>query len=434
MSLALTPGANAPLPNAASVSVRLQAATGHADLIALLLDEHGRADGDNGVVLFSQPMSAGGAVSLDLASDTVSISVGSLPPGVERVLIVAQADGTPDVTPCATLTTHVNADGAPVATASFSDLPKVATLQLVELYRRGGAWKVRALGDGYADGLAKLLSVHGVDVTDTPAPPAASASAQASAPVQAPAQVQAPTPVQAPAPAASAAQPAPSPAASAAQAAPSPAAGGLNMRKAEGKLSLRKGEGAVLMTKTPLITARVSWDSGTDYDVYALVLMRDGTAVDVAAFPAVDTPVRMEHAGVKHLGDIKAGRGAKAAAGPLQEIIEIRLTPEVLAVVPVAYSAISNGTGSFQKYKVSLEIDNGAGTKVTVPAENGHKSSWVFTCVPGIIKNLDEGVAIEPLEYYSRRMSEKRPIVTLEKSGEVIVTMDKGATNLKKKS
>ena len=416
MSLALTPGANTAIPTAQAVAVQLTSAGAHADLIALLLDAAGRADGDNGVVLFSQPVSAGGAVTLDLAADTVTVDLAALPAAVERVLVVAQADGTTDVTGCGVLTASVTADGAPVATAAFGALPAVATLQLVELYRRAGAWKVRALGDGYAEGLAKLLEVHGVEVTNEPAQPTPAASADGTG---TPPATQAPAASSPPGASAAPGEPA---AAESAAALPS---GGLNMRKAEGKLSLRKGQGPVLMKKTPLITARVSWKSGTDYDVYALVLMKDGSQVDVAAFDAVDTPARLEHAGVKHLGDVKAG----ASSAEQEEILEIRLSPDVLAVVPVAYSAITNGTGSFKRYKVSLEIDNGSGTKITIPSENASDDDSVYTCVPGVIRNGADGVIVEPLERYSDGGSERRPTVQLT-GGSVEVIMDSGPMNM----
>lgn len=37
---------------------------------------------------------------------------------------------------------------------------------LAELYRRGGGWKIRAVGQGYASGLAGLATDYGVDVDD----------------------------------------------------------------------------------------------------------------------------------------------------------------------------------------------------------------------------------------------------------------------------
>ncbi len=48
-------------------------------------------------------------------------------------------------------------------------------LLLVEFYRRGEGWKVRALGQGYADGLAGLARDFGVEVTDDAPPEPATA-------------------------------------------------------------------------------------------------------------------------------------------------------------------------------------------------------------------------------------------------------------------
>ncbi|WP_399185358.1 TerD family protein [Streptomyces sp. TLI_185] len=42
------------------------------------------------------------------------------------------------------------------------------------VYRRGGGWKVRAVGQGYASGLSGLATDYGVDVeSDQPAAPMA---------------------------------------------------------------------------------------------------------------------------------------------------------------------------------------------------------------------------------------------------------------------
>ncbi len=177
----LAPGQNAALPDAASVSVTVTGRRSHVDVIALLLDAGRKADDDNGVVLFSNLSAAGGAVALDLASDTVTIEVGRLPATIETVLIVAQADGTPTVEAAGAVEALVSTGGTAAATVVLDQLPPVATLQVAEIYRRGGAWKVRALGDGYAEGLAKLLTVHGITVDDEPAS-AASSATPASAP------------------------------------------------------------------------------------------------------------------------------------------------------------------------------------------------------------------------------------------------------------
>lgn len=168
----LSAGGNAPLPDAPSYTVRAKYNAGHMDLIALLLDAGGKADGDDGVVLFSNPVAGRGSVKLTAdqdAGDQVTIDVGALPAQIERILVATMTD-TPR-SGSSTITTTV-------AGVEFT-CPETSAqaVQCVELYRRGGGWKVRALGDGYADGMARLLTVHGIEVDDEPAPAPAAAPA-----------------------------------------------------------------------------------------------------------------------------------------------------------------------------------------------------------------------------------------------------------------
>ncbi|GGW32965.1 TerD family protein [Streptomyces xantholiticus] len=53
-------------------------------------------------------------------------------------------------------------DGSEVASFTITGLDSETALVAVELYRRQGAWKVRAVGQGYAGGLAQLLSDQGM--------------------------------------------------------------------------------------------------------------------------------------------------------------------------------------------------------------------------------------------------------------------------------
>ena len=203
-----------------------------------------------------------------------------------------------------------------------------------------------------------------------------------------------------------------------------PAAGGLSLQKQSGAITLDKGN-RVLIEKTPVITARCEWSSNTDYDLYALVVLKDGRELVVSTFGSEaqrePTPTVLNGA-VRHLGDV--GRGA---AGKAQETIEIKLTDEVAFVIPVAYSAQSNGTGSFRKYQVSLGIDNGQGTKVTIDSKNASNHNNIYTVAIGVINNTADGVVVESLEAYSEPGSERRPAF---KNGRL--AMDAGATNLYK--
>jgi hypothetical protein len=67
------------------------------------------------------------------------------------------------------------AAGRPRASSALFTAPDFTSgetvLVLAQLYRRGDSWKVRAVGQGYASGLAGLATDYGVDVD--PEPPAA---------------------------------------------------------------------------------------------------------------------------------------------------------------------------------------------------------------------------------------------------------------------
>ncbi|PKT66991.1 export associated protein, partial [Streptomyces populi] len=53
-------------------------------------------------------------------------------------------------------------DGLEVASYTLTGLDTESAVVALELYRRQGAWKVRAVGQGYAGGLAELLTDQGL--------------------------------------------------------------------------------------------------------------------------------------------------------------------------------------------------------------------------------------------------------------------------------
>ncbi len=204
--------------------------------------------------------------------------------------------------------------------------------------------------------------------------------------------------------------------------------GGISFTKTSGRVSLdKRSTGPVLIKKTPLVRAIATWSTDTDYDLYAYVVLRDGSVHPVATFGAgrkeraKDSWSGKGH--VRHRGDVGRDTGGKAT-----EVIDIQLGEEVVAVVPVAYSAQSNGSGSFYRYRVSLAIDNGAGDSVTIDSAEASRDDGIYTCVPGVVYNHPEGVVVERLELYSGG-GENRPKVDLQADGTVRVKMDAGPRN-----
>lgn len=394
MSNVITKGGNAAV---GSGRLTVSATPAGIDMTVLCLRPHGKVGGDEDFVFYNQPRSPDGAVRL--IGGTIEMDLTTIAAETDRLVVSASVEtGTFGAIP---LSVRVTEGNGVVHELPISGLTTETTVILAEVYRRAGGWRIRNVGQGYATGLAGLATDFGITVDDTPT--------AASAPVPTPS----PPPAVVPPP------PPPAPA-------PTPPRSAVNFSK--GAVTLTKGSGPVLLEKSPLVRLRVAWASGTDYEAYALVVLSDGTIVHVATFPAAGIPANDRYRDlVRHLGD--RGRGdIRRGGGQTEEIIEVRFAPEIVAVVPVAYSAINNGTGSFHKYRVTLSIENGADT-VTVPADQAKRSSWIFTCVPGIVYNRPEGVLVERLELYSRRFSEHRPAVALQPDGRVDVRMDKGPVN-----
>lgn len=149
----LVAGANIPLPDA-TVSVRLG---GAVDLSALVLGGDGKVGGDTDFVFYNAPRAPG----VTVAPGRVDVTPGRLRPGAERVVVVASPDGSPGGALRAVL---AGPDGQPFA--RLPPLGREAALLLAEIYPRDGRWRVRAVGQGYADGLGGLARDFGVQVDD----------------------------------------------------------------------------------------------------------------------------------------------------------------------------------------------------------------------------------------------------------------------------
>ena len=108
--------------------------------------------------------------------------------------------------------------------------------------------------------------------------------------------------------------------------------------------------------------------------------------------------------------------------------MEIVLDDSVAAVVPVVYSAQSNGTGSFRRYQVSTTVTNGTDS-VTIDARDANDADDVYSLVPAVIYHHPEGAVVERVERYSEPGSERRPAVSLAADGSVTVAMDRGPEN-----
>ncbi|MEB8342347.1 TerD family protein [Streptomyces endophyticus] len=155
------------------------------DASALLLAS-GKARSDADFVFYNQPAHASGAVrhegrstSGGAVTDTLFVDLARVEPAIERVVLAASADGGAfGQVPGLYVRVVDAADGTELARYESADATVETAFVLGELYRRQGAWKFRAVGQGYDSGLAGLARDYGITV-DEPrqAPPPAAASA-----------------------------------------------------------------------------------------------------------------------------------------------------------------------------------------------------------------------------------------------------------------
>lgn len=166
----LAPGENRPAPGDQLTVTVASSAT--VDVSALLVNAAGTVRSDADFVFFNQPAGPGVVYRHGNGGpDVVSVQTSALPADVDKVVVTASLDGRGPATfaSVGALTATVES-GSAALTFPISGLTTESGVVCVEIYRRNGAWKVRAIGQGYDDGLAGIASAYGVNLDDDPEP------------------------------------------------------------------------------------------------------------------------------------------------------------------------------------------------------------------------------------------------------------------------
>jgi stress response protein SCP2 len=317
----MTPGSNIPLP-VTRVTVDV-AAPVRLDVSSLLLTADGKVRSDDDFIFYNQPTGPGVTYRSGggTAPDAITVDTTAVPPGIEKIVVTASPDAAGQtfqgIEPTATIR---NADDNSVL-ASFTP-PQLGTetaLVIVEIYLRNGAWKARAVGQGYANGLAGIATDFGVTVEEPAPAPAAQPTAPPAPPappMQAPVTPLAPPPVAPPSP------PAP------------PTSGKINLDK--GRVSLQKNQTVSLVKGGRPLLSQVKmglgWEPafrGKDIDLDASVIAYgpQRNHIDSCYFGKLS----ILNGAVKHSGDNLTGEG-----GGDDEVIVVdlgRLPQEVTGLV-----------------------------------------------------------------------------------------------------
>jgi stress response protein SCP2 len=294
----MTPGSNIPL-SAARVAVDVSAPV-RLDVSGLLLTADGKVRSDDDFIFYNQPngpgvtyRSGGGT-----APDAIVVDTTAVPPGIEKIVVTASPDAAGQtfqgIEPTATVR---NADdGSALATFTPPRLGAETALVVIEVYLRNGAWKARAVGQGYTNGLAGIATDFGVSVEEEPAAPVAPpmpAAAPAAPRIAAP-----PVPATPPAPPA---------------APPTSASGKINLDK--GRVSLQKNQTVSLVKGGRPLLSQVKmglgWEPafrGKDIDLDASVIAYgpNRNHLDSCYFGKLS----ILNGAIKHSGDNLTGEGA----------------------------------------------------------------------------------------------------------------------------
>ncbi|MET8474810.1 TerD family protein [Streptomyces sp. NPDC004856] len=313
----MTPGSNIPL-TAQRVAVDVTAPV-RLDVSGLLLTADGKVRSDDDFIFYNQPSgpgvtyTSGGGTS----PDSITVDTAAIPPGIEKIVVTASPDAEGQtfqgIEPTATI--RGADDGSVIATFTPPQLGAETALVVMEVYLRNGAWKARAVGQGYANGLAGIATDFGVSVEEpaAPAAPAPAAAPAPQAPPAAPPAASMPAPTTPPvdprlAPPPPAAAPAP-----AAPPAPAPGSGKINLDK--GRVSLQKNQTVSLVKGGKPLLSQVKmglgWEPafrGKDIDLDASVIAYgpQRNHIDSCYFGKLS----IVNGAIKHSGDNLTGEGA----------------------------------------------------------------------------------------------------------------------------
>ena len=191
MGVSLSKGGNVSLtkeaPGLTAVTVGLgwdvRSTTGDdfdLDASAILVDPAGRVTGDKDFVFFNNLQSGDGSVKHlgdnltgegEGDDEQVNVDLAAVPPGVDKVVFAVsiyegdKRNQSFGQVRNAFIRVVNQAGGAEIARYDLSEDASTETAMVFgELYRNGADWKFRAVGQGYASGLAGIAKDFGVNV------------------------------------------------------------------------------------------------------------------------------------------------------------------------------------------------------------------------------------------------------------------------------
>ncbi|MDO3411612.1 TerD family protein [Saccharibacillus sp. CPCC 101409] len=398
----LTKGQKADLTknrNLTELKLDIEWTAGNAEMeidgAAFLLSERGVCEQDEDFVFYGHPAHESGAVRHEGKEDgrreRLTLVPASIPPEVSKIaLTLTIYEGEEnghffrDVSEISIRCTHGEGGEELLRYAFGADLDRETAIVVAEIYRHNGEWKFAAIGSGYNGGLAALCESYGLEVGDgeEEAEPSGHSAPEPEAPVQPP-------------------QPSVVPDASAVR---EPKPGSVDIAKpVASKVMLEKIElkkpGSVSIRKSSSALASLVWENPRkDLDLYCFYVTKEGQCGKV---------YYKDRGSSQKAPYIELDKDARGAG---EETIRIYRTDELKYVLFCAYSAVSNGFGSFKGMKARAVVDNGEGQSVESWLQKKNIFSY-WVAIAKIDFTGEDRMEVSQVENYSKGGVENSPLL-----------------------
>ncbi|MBK3496268.1 TerD family protein [Viridibacillus sp. YIM B01967] len=355
------------------------------DGAAFLLEQNGQCKDDKHFVFYGQPSSMNGSVQhIGSTNSTAEIhmSLEIIPADVQKIALTITIHegemngknfGNID---SVRLTVKDRENGRILYSFDFGqELKKETAIVVGEIYRHNGEWKLNAVGMGFNGGLPALCENFGIEVATNPKEIEVAATTISNEPKVVPSTPKETKPM---------------------------------------NVTLKKKE-SISIQKSAKVVATLEWEKERkDLDLYCFYVLKNG---------------EMGKVYYKDMGNINKAPfitldGDSKQSG--KETIVIHQPSKLNYVLFAAYSALSNGIGSFKSMKAKAVVDNQMGQRVTSSLFQKNKFSY-WVAIAHINFTEENEMAVSHVETYSKMNSERSPL--LERDGSF--KMDVGPTEFK---
>jgi len=332
------------------------------DTSVFLLNATNKVADDEYFIFFNNPNRSDIGVAYNPQSSETEVILSKVPESITKIVFTLTiSDGVTkqqSFKQVSGITLNILNNQNTIASFSMDTHQNSETALIIgELYRRNDEWKFRAVGQGFNGGLQPLAELYGVDIGEGENDQDSSSTAENTV---------------------------------------------LNtdvisnlsktvIPKLSSPINLeKKGEKTTIsLTKGAKVTASLKWTTNADLDLYCFY---------------VDDSGKEDKVYYRQLGSLDSApfiklMGDSQAAG--EEVVELIRPDKIKYALIAAYSAVSNGIGSFYSYKAKCVITDNQGQVITTHlAHNDKYSYWVALAKISFDENQ---VTIENVETYSSK-------------------------------